>query len=96
VSQEVDPKLTRVTNRIAWRLGLALAASGPARAGLPKRLSYRFDRLALFAGGRQLLAFGLGERGPGGWSDTVYVDDYMRVVRNSRGDLLVFQRQTAQ
>jgi hypothetical protein len=59
---------------------------------LPKRVSYRFDSLALTAGGTQLAAFRLGERGPGGWSDTVYVDDDTRIARNSRGDLLVFQR----
>ena len=94
MSQEVSPGLTRVTNRITWRLGLQLEASGPATTALPRRLRYRFDKLALFAAGRQLFALPLGERGPGGWSDAVYVDDDLRIARNSRGDLLVFVLRT--
>ena len=95
VSQEVSSDLSRVTNRIAWRLGLQLAAGAPARSSMPQRLSYRFDTLTLSAAGRQLFAFRLGERGPGGWSDTVYVDLDTRIARNSRGDLLVFKRAAA-
>ena len=95
MSQELAPDLSRVTNRIAWRFGLQLAAGAPASCSLPKRVSYRFDSLALTAGGLQLAAIRLGERGPGGWSDTVYVDDDMRIARNSRGDLLIFQRTAA-
>jgi hypothetical protein len=84
--------MSRVTNRIAWRLGLQLAAGAPATFSLPKRVSYRFDVLALSAGDRQLATFRFGEGGPGGWSDTVYVDDDTRIARNSRGDLLIFER----
>lgn len=95
MSQEVDAALTRVTNRICWRLGgLRLAAGAPAVAAPPRRLAYRFDMLSLYAGERavQLAALPLGAKGPGGWSDTTYVDADTRIARNSRGDLLIFQR----
>jgi hypothetical protein len=94
VSQEVDGRLARVTNRIAWRLfGLRLAAGAPANATPPRRVSYRFDALNLSLGdGVTLAAVQLGERGPGGWTDATYLDADTRVSRNSRGDLLVFAR----
>jgi hypothetical protein len=96
VSQEIDATLELVTNRVAWRLGgLRLAASAPARAEAPQRLTYRFASLTLSAGERTVLAVQLGPRGPGGWSESTYLDGDTRIVRNSRGDMLVLQRSAA-
>ena len=58
---------------------------------MPRRVSYRFDRLTLQVWGRSLqlaLAFG------GVWSECVCLDEQrgVRVMQNSRGDTLVLQR----
>ncbi len=93
VSQEVSRDLSRVTNRIAWRLGgLQLSAGAPASAAPPRRISYRFDTLTLALPRFTLATVRLGARGPGGWSDSTYVDADTRIARNSRGDLLVLRR----
>ena len=93
MSQEVSRDLTRVTNRIAWRLGgLQLSAGAPAVAAPPRRVAYRFEQLTLALPRRVLATLRLGARGPGGWSDSTYVDGDTRVARNSRGDLLVLRR----
>jgi len=90
VSQELQLQALRVTNRIETRL-IRLEAEAPAKLTLPRRVSYRFSRLAV-AVGPLSLALNLGDRGPGGWSDTVYVDDELRIARNSRRDLLILAR----
>ena len=81
----------RVTNRIELRPGWGLEAGGPLTVSTAKRLVYRFDYIALLVA-RIRLTLPLGTGGPGGWSDQVFCDGATRVVRNSRGDLLVLAR----
>lgn len=99
VTQRIDLSALRVTNRIAWRAlgGWALTAGAPATRAPPRRVVYRFDGVALGradGNAQPLLSLAL-RSGPGGWSDTTYVDAELRVARNSRGDLLVLRRAGA-
>ena len=87
-----------VTNTVDARPLLRLTAVAPATLVPPRRVDYRFSllRVALF---NDTLRFEvpLAKLGvqPDGWSDTTYVDGDTRIARNSRGDLLLLQRDTA-
>ena len=97
-SQELDVERRVVTNTVEARPLLRLTAVAPATLVPPRRVTYRFSllRVALF---NDTLRFEvpLAKLGvqPGGWSNTTYVDGDTRIARNSRGDLLLLQRDTA-
>jgi hypothetical protein len=97
VTQEVEletgetapMKTVRVKNVLQWRYGLRLEAFAVGSL-VGRRLRYSFSGVSLLAD--TLTLFSTSFDGPGGWSDSVYADDCVRVVRNSRADLLVFTR----
>ena len=59
--------------------------------GGPRRVLYKFDSGRIEVGPLSLSFTPPG----GGWSDSTFCDDNFRVVRNSRGDTLVFTRASA-
>lgn len=80
----------RVTNTIEFAapFALRLQAGGPMTVESERRIRYKFDFAALTVG---LLILRFPPRG-GGWTEACYVDEGLRVMRNSRGDTLVLQR----
>eukprot|EP00193_Tetraselmis_chui_P002582 CAMPEP_0177760292 /NCGR_PEP_ID=MMETSP0491_2-20121128/5191_1 /TAXON_ID=63592 /ORGANISM="Tetraselmis chuii, Strain PLY429" /LENGTH=243 /DNA_ID=CAMNT_0019276185 /DNA_START=86 /DNA_END=814 /DNA_ORIENTATION=+ len=83
IRQTVDLREPRVTNSVSLALGCRLQASGPAVIAGPQRVEYAFDSAQLRLPGGLQLAFR--PRG-GGWTDAVFCDGAMRVMRNSQGD----------
>lgn len=101
----------RVTNSISLAAGFGIAATAPLKVASPKRMVYNFDALRLTLAGVALPPIPLGgaqkkggaggagggkQGGPGGWTDTTYLDGDLRVVRNFQEDLLVFRRVVAE
>lgn len=88
-----------VTNRVVtpW---VRLTAEAPAEVVPPRRVQYRFSVLHVGLGlNTDAVRFSvdlqrLGVR-PGGWSDTTFLDDDFRIARNSRGDVLILQRDAS-
>ena len=95
-SQELDMDGRMVTNTVDVSPVLRLTAVAPATLVPPRRVEYRFSllRVALF-GDTLRFEVPLARLGiqPGGWSDTTFVDEDTRIARNSRGDLLLLQRE---
>ena len=90
IFQEIDLEGMRLSNNILFPAGCSLRAEAPVRVRSADSIEYYFDKIIL-------RVFGLPipwrlSKGPGGWSRTVFVEDE-RVVRNSRGDLLVLRRR---
>ena len=98
VTQEVEletgetapMKTVRVKNVLQWRFGGLRLEAFAIGSLVGRRLRYSFSGVSLLAD--TLTLFSTSFDGPGGWSDSVYADDCVRVVRNSRADLLVFTR----
>ena len=96
-SQKLDMGGRTVTNTVDVSPLLRLTAVAPATLVPPRRVEYRFSllRVALFSDTLRfevpLARLGIQ---PGGWSDTTFVDEDTRIARNSRGDLLLLQRET--
>jgi len=88
ISQEVDLEGAMVTNRVVYKLPISLVAKAPLEVVGPARIEYEFSSFVLTVLGAELSITPRGK----GWSESVYVDDELRVVRNSRGDLLVLER----
>mmetsp|Transcript_31766 Transcript_31766/g.80310 ORF Transcript_31766/g.80310 Transcript_31766/m.80310 type:complete len:250 (-) Transcript_31766:60-809(-) len=89
IRQTIDLSEPRVTNTVSLALGCMLEASGPGNIAGPQRLEYAFDGAALQVGGLRLR---FQPRG-GGWTEAVFCDDSVRVMRNSLGDTLIFTRE---
>jgi len=92
IFQEIDLEGMRLANNILFPAGCGLRAEAPVRVRSADSIEYYFDKIIL-------RVFGLPipwrlSKGPGGWSRTVFVESE-RVVRNSRGDLLVLRRHDA-
>ena len=89
VGQQVDLDGRRVQNRILFAGSSGLRAGGPLETPSKKRITYNFDTV-------EVVVLGLAVRLPiaitAGWTDTTYLDGVVRVQRNSRGDLLVYER----
>jgi len=87
--QEIDLESMRIANNILFPAGCGLRAEAPLRVRSADSIEYYFDRIILRVFGVPL-PWRL-SRGPGGWSRTVFVENE-RVVKNSRGDVLIFRR----
>lgn len=105
VTQRVDLSTMRVTNTISLAAGFGVSATAPLKITGPKRMVYNFDGLAVRLAGLDLPSISLGgspegkggkRGGPGGWTDTVYIDEDLRIVRNFQKDLLVFRKAAEQ
>mmetsp|Transcript_18575 Transcript_18575/g.47026 ORF Transcript_18575/g.47026 Transcript_18575/m.47026 type:complete len:218 (+) Transcript_18575:72-725(+) len=91
ITQTIDINDQRVTNRIQLAANSALQASAPMRAVNNSRIEYAFDTLTLTLFGLNLDLSSI-VRG-GGWTEAVFCSQDMRVMENSQGDTLVFEKQ---
>jgi len=93
VGQRVDLTQGRIQNRIlTGQNGLGLRAGAPLTVKNGRRIVYNFDVFTFCFGSGLELPYKLGKKGPGGWTETVYLDKDIRVQRNSRRDVLVLRR----
>jgi len=91
ISQEIDLEAGIVTNQIGQEEDdgpLRLQAQASLKIQGENRIFFKFDNFNAVIGGFQVP---LPVQGAG-WSDTVYVDEDSRVVRNSLGDLLIYKK----
>lgn len=96
VTQELalEKEAVYVKNAVQWRLaGLRLEAEAAGTVA-GQRVTYSFTSVSLSISAKASPLFTLSLAGPGGWSESIYADDFVRVVRNSRADLLIFVRGT--
>jgi PAP_fibrillin len=96
-SQTLDLTGLEVTNRVTTALLRLTAVAKDAEYVPPRRVTYRFSTLHVGLGlNSDAFNFSIDLRRlgvqPGGWSDSVFVDEDLRIARNSRGDLLILQR----
>ncbi|KAK3248002.1 hypothetical protein CYMTET_42518, partial [Cymbomonas tetramitiformis] len=86
IGQEIDLPSQRITNNIDLAAGISIQAGAPLEISSGQRIAYFFDWFALKIGKFELKV--PLKKGPGGWTEATYCDDDMRIMRNSRGDLL--------
>jgi len=90
VWQKIDQEGARITNGIELAGGIAIRAGAPLQVQTDKRIAYFFDWVMIKLGPLELKV--PLESGPGGWTEVVYLDDELRVMRNFRQDLLILVR----
>ena len=96
-SQTLDFTGLEVTNRVTTALLRLKAVAKDSEYVPPRRVVYRFSTLHVGLGlNSDAFNFSIDLKRlgvqPGGWSDSVFVDEDLRIARNSRGDLLILQR----
>ncbi|GAX74413.1 hypothetical protein CEUSTIGMA_g1861.t1 [Chlamydomonas eustigma] len=93
ISQSIDLRNLRVTNRIEFAsFGFTIQAGAPFQIIGRNKISYSFDEVIIEFSGLWRLSVPLrSKRGGGRWTEAIFVDDELRVMRNSLGDTLLFR-----
>eukprot|EP00850_Spirogloea_muscicola_P013697 SM000094S24714 [mRNA] locus=s94:307657:309735:- [translate_table: standard] len=88
VLQVIDVEKARLNNVILFPPSGAFIVDSTLQVASHQRMNFRFTGAKLKTVGR---TFGLPPFGQG-WLDSVYMDDQLRVAKDSRGDVLIVER----
>jgi len=91
IRQIVDLRSLRVSNRIEFEsFGFAIQARAPAKIVGRNKISYAFDEVVIEIPHFMRFSLPFYPKGSG-WTEAIYADKGLRVMRNSLGDTLLFR-----
>jgi hypothetical protein len=91
IRQIVDLRSLRVSNRIEFEsFGFAIQARAPAKIVGRNKISYAFDEVIIEIPHFMRFSLPFYPKGSG-WTEAIYADKGLRVMRNSLGDTLLFR-----